>query len=212
MKLYIGLFLAATMWFIMFSVSTDFTNTIHHNYFWYAMSTSTFLLTLYSLLNQKDKLKSLFKFEIKYVWIGIIHAVLLYLLSRFGMWLLMYLFDWAAPQIEAIYQTRNQANPYLIGSLLVFLIAPAEEIFWRGFIQDKFIQKYGLKIGTLIGIFLYVFVHIWAFNPLLLLAALVLGVHWSIMYSKFGSIVPGIISHSIWDCLIFVVLPVPLSF
>jgi membrane protease YdiL (CAAX protease family) len=208
MKLYFGIAAAAILWFIMFSVSLDFTVLVHHNYFWVAMCTSTFLLTIYSLINQKDKLKQLFKFEWKYVWIGIIHAVLLYLLSRFGMWLLINLFDWATPQIEAIYQTRNQASPYLIGALLVFLIAPAEEIFWRGFVQDRLLQKYGLKIGTGIAIFLYVFVHIWAFNPLLLLAALVLGVHWSIMYSKFNSLVPGIISHAIWDCMIFVVLPV----
>ena len=208
MKLIIGVVLAAFFWFVMFSISLDFTKLIHYNYFWYAMSFSTITLTIYSLINQRDKLKELFVFKWKYVWIGIIHAVLLYLLSRFGMWLLVYLFDWAPAQIEAIYQTRNQASPYIVGALLFFLIAPAEEIFWRGFVQQKFIDKYGLKWGTIIAIFLYTFVHIWAFNPLLLLAAMVLGVHWSIMYSKFGTLTPGIISHAVWDCLIFVVFPV----
>lgn len=208
MKLIIGVVLAAFFWFVMFSISLDFTKLIHYNYFWYAMSFSTVTLTIYSLINQRDKLKELFVFKWKYVWIGIIHAVLLYLLSRFGMWLLVYLFDWAPAQIEAIYQTRNQASPYIVGALLFFLIAPAEEIFWRGFVQQKFIDKYGLKWGTIIAIFLYTFVHIWAFNPLLLLAAMVLGVHWSIMYSKFGTLTPGIISHAVWDCLIFVVFPV----
>ena len=208
MKLIIGVVLAAFFWFVMFSISLDFTKLIHYNYFWYAMTFSTITLTIYSLINQRDKLKVLFVFKWKYVWIGIIHAVLLYLLSRFGMWLLVYLFDWAPAQIEAIYQTRNQASPYIVGALLFFLIAPAEEIFWRGFVQQKFIDKYGLKWGTIIAIFLYTFVHIWAFNPLLLLAAMVLGVHWSIMYSKFGTLTPGIISHAVWDCLIFVVFPV----
>ena len=208
MKLIIGVVLAAIFWFVMFSISLDFTKLIHYNYFWYAMSFSTITLTIYSLINQRYKLKDLFVFEWKYVWIGVIHAVLLYLLSRFGMWLLVYLFDWAPAQIEAIYQTRNQASPIIVGALLFFLIAPAEEIFWRGFVQQKFIDKYGLKWGTIIAIFLYTFVHIWAFNPLLLLAAMVLGVHWSIMYSKFGTLTPGIISHAVWDCLIFVVFPV----
>ena len=208
MTLTIGVVAAAIFWFIMFSVSTEFTKLIHYNYFWYAMSISTLSLTVYSLINQKSNLKDLFKFEKKYILIGIVHAILLYLLSRFGMWLLVYMFDWATSQIEAIYQTRNQASPYLIGALLFFLIAPAEEIFWRGFVQNRFITKFGLKQGTVITIFLYTFVHIWAMNPLLLLAALVLGVHWSIMYSKYRSIVPGIISHAFWDCLIFVILPV----
>lgn len=210
MILAIGVVLAAFFWFVMFSGSFEFTKIIHHNYFWYAMSFSTLTLTAFSLITQKDKLKNLFKFEWKYIWIGLIHAVLLYLLSRFGMWLLVYLFDWAPGQIEAIYQTRNQANPYFIGALLFLLIAPAEEIFWRGFVQQRFMEKFGLKSGTIIAIFLYCIVHIWAFNPLLLLAALVLGVHWSIMYFRFGSLIPGIISHAVWDCLIFVVLPVSL--
>lgn len=208
MVLTVGIILATFFWFVMFSVSFEFTKLIHYNYFWYAMSFSTITLTVYSLINQKSKIKELFAFKWKYVLIGVIHAILLYLLSRFGMWFLVYIFDWAAPQIEAIYQTRNQANPYFIGALLFFLIAPAEEIFWRGFVQQRFLEKFGLKQGTAIAIFLYTFVHIWAFNPLLLLAALVLGVHWSIMYSKFGSLTPGIISHAVWDCLIFVVLPV----
>lgn len=210
MKLVIGIFAAVFFWFVMFSVSFEFTQLVHHNYFWYAMTFSTLSLTVYSLINQKHKIKQLFRFEWKFVLIGIIHAILLYLLSRFGMWLLVYLFDWAGPQIEAIYQTRNQASPYLIGALLFFLIGPSEEIFWRGFVQDKFLDKYGVKVGTALAIFLYVFVHIWAFNPLLLLAALVLGVHWSIMYSKFNSLIPGIVSHALWDALIFVILPISL--
>jgi len=210
MILYIGILAATFFWFVMFSISFDFTKLIHYNYFWYAMSFSTLSLTIFSLINQRSKLKNLFQFEKKYIWIGIVHAIVLYLLSRFGMWLLVYLFDWAPAQIEAIYQTRNQANPYFIGALLFLLIAPAEEIFWRGFVQERFLSKYGDKIGTAIAIFLYVFVHIWALNPLLLLAALVLGVHWSIMYTKFKSIVPGIISHAVWDTLIFVILPVSL--
>ncbi|MBX3042213.1 MAG: CPBP family intramembrane metalloprotease [Candidatus Kapabacteria bacterium] len=207
-KLFFGITLAAIFWFIMFSISLDFTKLVHYNYFWYAMTFSTLTLTAYSLVIQKGKLKELFEFKWKYIWIGIIHAILLYLLSRFGMWLLVYMFDWAAPQIEAIYQTRNQASPYFIGALLFFLIAPAEEIFWRGYVQDSFLIKFGKRNGTMIAIFLYSFVHIWALNPLLLLAALVLGIHWSIMYTKFGTLTPGIVSHAVWDCLIFVIFPV----
>jgi hypothetical protein len=125
-------------------------------------------------------------------------------------WLFVQFFDWTIPQIQAIYQTRTQADPMLIATLLLFLIAPAEEIFWRGFIQERLIQKIGIKRGTIIGIVLYSMVHIWALNPMLLLAALVLGIHWSLMYAKYRNLVPGIISHAVWDVLIFVVLPISL--
>jgi membrane protease YdiL (CAAX protease family) len=207
-KLIIGLLIAGTFWFMMFATFTPLTSSIHYNYFWIGMSIAATTLILYSLINNKGRLKEMFSFEWKFLWIGLIHAVLLYALSRFGIWLFTNFFDSTVPQILAVYQTRLQAPFWLIGFLLVFLIGPAEEIFWRGFVQDRLMIKFGVKQGTAIAIFFYTFVHIWAFNPMLLLAAFVVGLHWSIMYSKFKSLIPGIISHSVWDLLIFVVLPV----
>ncbi|MCX6145762.1 MAG: CPBP family glutamic-type intramembrane protease, partial [Candidatus Kapabacteria bacterium] len=67
------------------------------------------------------------------------------------------------------------------------------------------------KNAMRITILLYMLVHIWAMNPMLLLAALVLGLHWGYMYYKFGSLIPGIISHSLWDTIIFVILPISLN-
>ena len=205
---YIGLGLAALFWFVMFSPSFEITSFIHNNYFWQAMAISTVTLSLFTLIIEKNRLKQIFAFKWSYVLIGVIHATLLYLLSRFGVWIFSELFDWAVPQIQAIYLTREQASPMVIGLLLFFLIGPAEEFFWRGFIQDRLIKKIGVKQGTILAIFLYSFVHIWAFNPMLLVAAFVLGLHWSILYSKYNSIVPGLISHCLWDIAIFVVLPV----
>lgn len=208
MKLYIGILLAAIFWFVMFSPSFELTNLIHTNYFWYAMTVATTVLSLFTFINEKPRMKQIFEFKWKYVWIGIGHAIFLYLLSRFGVWIFSELFDWAVPQIQAVYATRSQASPMLIAGLLMFLIGPAEEFFWRGFVQHHLIEKIGIKKGTAIAIALYSFVHIWAFNPMLLLAAFVLGLHWSIIYAKYKSIVPGLISHCLWDVAIFVVLPV----
>jgi hypothetical protein len=55
---------------------------------------------------------------------------------------------------------------------------------------------------------LYCLMHICALNPMLLIAALVLGAHWSYLYWRFGSLVPGIASHALWDVTIFVIFPV----
>ncbi len=205
---YIGLGLAVFFWFVMFSPSFEITSFIHNNYFWQAMAISTIILSIFTLFIERSRLKQIFDFKWKFVLIGVIHAVLLYLLSRFGVWIFSELFDWAVPQIQAIYLTRDQASPLIIASLLVFLIGPAEEIFWRGFIQDRLIKKIGEKQGTILAILLYSFVHIWAFNPMLLVAAFVLGLHWSILYAKYNSIIPGLVSHCLWDVAIFVLLPV----
>jgi membrane protease YdiL (CAAX protease family) len=203
-----GICIAAFLWFMMFSHFPPIAVVIHTQYFWYAMTFSTILLSCFSLYTQRDSLKKIFAFEWKYVWIGILHAVILYGMSRLGVYIFSQVFTGVMPQIESIYQTRSQLSPTIIAPLLFFIIAPAEEIFWRGFVQNKLMEKYGLTKGTVIGIILYSGVHIWALNPMLLLAALVLGVHWSFMYRRFGSIVPGVISHALWDTAIFVVLPV----
>jgi len=192
----------------MFSHFPEIAVVIHTQYFWYAMTFSTVLLSVYSMYFQRNTLASIFAFERKFVLIGVVHAVILYGMSRLGVFIFSHFFDGVIPQIESIYQTRSQLSPTIIAPLLFFLIAPAEEIFWRGFVQNKLMKRYGLTKGTIIGICLYSGVHIWALNPMLLLAALVLGIHWSIMYRRYHSIVPGIISHAIWDTAIFVLLPV----
>ncbi len=206
--LYLGIFVAAFFWFLMFFMGWEFSKTIHNQYFWIMMSIATIILSTFSIIMQKSKLKEIFKFEWKFVYIGVIHAALLYLLSRFGIWLFTQFFTSVRPQIEAIYHTRTEADPLVIGLLLLFLIGPSEEIFWRGYVQDNFMKKFGGKVGTIMAIALYTLVHIWAFNPMLLLAATVLGIHWSIMFYRFKSIVPGIISHALWDFAIFVVFPI----
>lgn len=207
-KTYIGIFIAAIFWFLMFATFTDFTANIHYHNFWIVMSIATITLTAYSLINDKSRIKELFEFKWKYVVFGLIHAILLYGLSRLGVWIFSTLFEWTIPQIQAVYQTRQQASPYLISFLLFFLIAPAEEIFWRGFAHHNLIKKFGVKAATVLSILLYTFVHLWAFNPMLLIAAFVLGLHWTLIYNKFRTLLPGIISHAVWDVLIFVIFPV----
>ncbi|MBI3258414.1 MAG: CPBP family intramembrane metalloprotease, partial [Ignavibacteriae bacterium] len=144
----------------------------------------------------------------KFIPIGIGHALILYAMSRLGVYLMTEVFTGVKPQIEAIYQTRSQLSSLIIAPLLFFLIAPAEEIFWRGFVQHRMMAKLGSWRGTILTVTLYASVHIWAMNPMLLLAAAVLGVHWGIVYRRFGSLIPGIISHALWDTAIFVILPV----
>jgi len=61
--------------------------------------------------------------------------------------------------------------------------------------------------GLLLATCLYGFVHIWAFNLSLLLAALTAGLFWGILYMREKSLVPVIISHSLWSSTIFVFLP-----
>jgi membrane protease YdiL (CAAX protease family) len=50
-------------------------------------------------------------------------------------------------------------------------------------------------------------VHVWSFNLMLMLAATLCGIFWGLVYLRFGRVWPGLISHALWDCLIFAVIP-----
>lgn len=209
-KLIIGVLLGAFFWFFMFSSFPEIASQIHNHYFWYAMTFATICLSAYSLINQKEKLKTIFQINKKFILIGIAHAIILFGISRLGVFVITNFFSFASGQLQAIYATKSQASPMLIAPLLFFIIGPSEEIFWRGYVQDKFMEFFGDRKGWLITTAIYSLVHIWALNPMLMLAAIVLGLHWGFLYMKYKSIIPGLVSHAIWDTLIFVILPVTL--
>jgi hypothetical protein len=152
----------------------------------------------------------MFAFELRFVIWGLLHALFLYGLSRLGVFLITEIFPGARPQLEAIYATREQLDSAVIAALLVLFIAPCEEIFWRGLVLEELLARFSSRYALGIATGLYTAVHIWAMNPMLLLAAFVLGAHWCLLYFKFKSLVPGLISHLLWDVMIFVAFPIAL--
>jgi len=202
-KVIIGFLIALGFWFMMFSPWTkDSVN------FWYAMLAATSVLTFYSLYFGRKDLKTVYRFEFSHIIIGLVSAVVLYLIFYAGNFFSHLLFDFSKQQINNIYSTKEQADKIFIGLALFLWIGPAEEIFWRGFAQHRLMQKYGDFNGFIITTLIYAFVHIWAFNFMLFMAALICGLFWGWMYYRYKSVVPGIISHAVWDAVIFVILPI----
>ena len=71
-----------------------------------------------------------------------------------------------------------------------------------------FTQKRNAPIGIAVTTFLYVMVHIPTGNPILMLAAFTCGLFWGIGYWASGSLIPVLVSHMVWDPLIFVIMPI----
>lgn len=204
----LGISTAVVFWFCLFWPLSTLTRLLHDQYFWFGMAVATSVLGIGTLYVQRDALRRLFHFEWSMLAVGALHALGLYALSWLGVWLLATFFAWVMPQIEAIYITREQLDETLIVVLLVFVIAPFEEIFWRGLVLDRLLKIWSPKIAFATAVTLYCLVHISALNPMLLIAALVLGAHWSYLFLRFQSLVPGIVSHVLWDVAIFVVFPI----
>jgi len=176
--------------------------------FWLLMTLSSVTLAASALFFQRKNLSENFRFKTVYIAVGIFSAFVLYMAFSMGNFAALKLFSFADKQISGIYDLKTQANPVIVGILLFFFIGPAEEIFWRGFIQEKLAHRLGPLNGYLIAASIYGAVHLWAFSFMLFAAALVCGLFWGFIYMRYRSLWPGIISHALWDVFIFVLFPV----
>ena len=103
---------------------------------------------------------------------------------------------------------KDGANPLLLSLLLAFVIGPAEEIFWRGYIQRSLIGKYGEWTALIATTIIYTLVHVWSFNFILIMAAMVCGIFWGLLYKYNKNLVTLIISHAVWDVSVFILFPI----
>jgi uncharacterized protein len=110
-------------------------------------------------------------------------------------------------QIRDIYTLRNLAPPAETAARLVTIIGPAEEIFWRGLVQEALMRRYGRWMGAALAAVAYSGVHVTANNFTLMGAAGVAGAHWCALYAAGVPLGALIVSHSLWDVWIFLVQP-----
>ena len=182
--------------------------------FWLMMSIATTVLIVVSCvfgwpLFEKEEI------NLRNIILGIVLAIILYIIFWTGNKFIVYLsslkpglFSDRIKNLNSIYANSQQFSSILISGLLFFPIGFGEEIFWRGFIQHFFTQKWNAPIGFAVTTFLYVMVHIPTGNPILMLAAFTCGLFWGIGYWASGSLIPVLVSHMVWDPLIFVIMPI----
>ncbi|MDT8718624.1 CPBP family intramembrane metalloprotease [Clostridium sp. 19966] len=194
----ISLTIVPVLWYIIF-VLKPFN-------FWIEMSISILFLGIIAVAGDRELL-SLKKLTLKNILIGVGSAVLLYFVFYVGNIISGYLFPFKDAQITSVYSNRAQGSSLLIGLLLLFIIGPGEEIYWRGFIQNTLSKKFGENKGYILATLLYAGVHIITFNFMLVVAALVCGMFWGWIYKKERNLATIIISHAVWDFSIFVLFP-----
>lgn len=202
-KLRIAILVAAIFWFVMFSPWTA-----PHLNFWYVMMLAAGTLTGMSIFFGKNW-KSTISFNLKDILLGIGSAVILWGIFYLGNEISTLLFDFARPQVDTIYVMKDGESPVFLALALLFWIGPAEEIFWRGYVQRRLEDtKYGKWGAFVITTIIYALVHIWAFNFMLLMAALVCGIFWGLIYAVNRNLVTVLISHALWDVAVFILFPI----
>ncbi len=208
-RLVIAVLTAALLWFYMFSPWTGgWPN------FWVVMSCSAVILTTLGLSFTPDR-KELLKIEKPALQLlgGIVIAFALWGIFWIGDKVSAWMFTFARPEVDSVYAMKTGLPTWLIAVLLLCLIGPAEELFWRGYVQRTMSRILGGKNpedkAFIITAVIYALVHIWSFNFMLIMAALVAGLVWGLIYRLRPQALPAlIISHALWDALVFVLLPI----
>ena len=192
----LSLVLAAALWILVFLIRPfDF---------WTMLASATFILLIIAVLVSHEKLA--LHASVALILYGIVTAVLLYGLFYFGFEITKSnpIFSQG---ISQVYGLRSNEPRWLIAVLLIFPIGVGEELYWRGLIQRTFAERKGSNAGLIIASLAYALVHLPTLNPPLILTALIGGLVWGSLYKFTNSLVPGIVSHVLWDLMIFVLLP-----
>jgi len=193
---------AAVFWFFLFSPMIEGLN------FWTALPIAAGSLAAWGIWcggvpicrNQ---------FRLSAVGMGAASALMLYVIFYVGNLTAKLMFDFAPGQVGSIYAMKESNSPLLIALMLLFVSSPAEELFWRGFLQKWAMSRWGQIAGWLIASLCYTAVHIVSGNFILVMAALIAGLFWGLLYLVLkGNLLPIIISHALWTFGIFLVMPI----
>ncbi len=179
--------------------------------FWWWMTAN--LLVLLGLVGLADRqwrralVGDLRDHPARKIVLGILSAAVLYGVFWAGNQASRYLFAGAAQDIAGVYAFKGRAAALRIVLLMVFVIGPGEELFWRGFLQRRLQDTLGPWSGWLLATAVYAAIHVATGNLILVLAAGVCGAFWGWLYLRYRSMFLNAVSHTVWDIVIFILFP-----
>lgn len=202
-RLLFTLLVATVLWTVMFCPLTA-----PHINFWYMMVASAGVLACMAMFFAPGLWRKLRVTPADLFW-GVVIAVALWLLFWVGDKLSQLMFDFARPQVDTIYGMKDGESPLLLTLLMLFIIGPAEEIFWRGYVQQALSSRFNANVGFVLATLVYALVHAGSCNFMLTMAALVAGFVWGAIYRFFpGRLAALVISHALWDVAVFIWFPI----
>lgn len=172
--------------------------------FWVKLGLTASTVAGYALLWERPRVR----FTPASVGIGVLSAALLYVVFYAGNALAPLIVPGAGSQVGGIYDLGEGASRAAVFLLLFLVTGPAEEIFWRGFLQGRLMARLGPAGGYVAATLVYGGVHAFSGNLMLVLAAVVAGAWWGAQYLWRRDLAALIVSHSLWSAVIFTVAPV----
>jgi membrane protease YdiL (CAAX protease family) len=180
------------------------------DFWWWLTANLAFLLLLVALLDRDWRKEILgdVKAGLPYkIGLGLLSAGVLFGLFYAGNIFSRKFLPFAGTGIADIYGFKAQASPLRVALLMVLVIGPGEELFWRGFLQRRVQQEQGPWKGFAIATSVYALIHIGSGNLMLILAAGLCGLCWGFLYLRARSLLTNMVSHTVWDISIFLLFP-----
>jgi len=180
------------------------------DFFWWMSLSMVVVLTLALILDHscRQTLREDVSHKIiKKIVTGLISAGILYVVFLAGNFFVRHVMGDSGQQISDVYSYKGQASPLRIILLMVFIIGPGEELFWRGFLQGNLMARFGRIQGLIMTTLIYSLMHLASGNILLVIAAFVCGLFWGWLYLHYRSMVVNVVSHTAWDVVVFMVIP-----
>ncbi len=173
--------------------------------FWFGTSVNIWLLgtlsSFYNGLGIKEE-----DINIKSSTIGISSGLLLFVLFYVGSLVFKNIFPEIYLQLFDITELKEQTSVLMASLCIVFITSPNEELFWRGYVQKKLSEFVRPTIAIVLSTLLYASVLIITGNVLLILAALVAGFYWALLFEYTKNLYITIISHAVWALGAFFIL------
>jgi membrane protease YdiL (CAAX protease family) len=165
--------------------------------FWERMTLTGFVLGAMAVANEPELRRM--RWRGRDVALGLGSAAVLYGIFQVGDRFARAVMPRGSKEIREIYALRTLAPKEEIGARLATVIGPAEELFWRGFVQRR--------AGGLVAAAAYGGAHLVTGNTTLIGAAAVAGMYWGLLRALGMSMPALITSHIAWDIWIFLLAP-----
>jgi membrane protease YdiL (CAAX protease family) len=174
--------------------------------FWDRMTATGLTLGSLALFSEEDLRK--IRFTPQDLMVGLGSAGVLYGVFVVGDKLARAILPRGGEEIASIYDLGTLGAQVGVGARLALIIGPAEELFWRGLVQKRLIERYGSVKGAVLGTAAYGGAHLVTGNVTLIGAASVAGAFWGGLHALDVPIGALIISHAVWDVLTFLIAPI----
>ena len=146
-------------------------------------------------------------FTVKGIFIGLISGFILYSFFFLSYILIKEWFPYFMPFIIDLYNVVGPTQFWHF-FMLTIIIIPGEEIFWRGYVQEKLSLFFSSKWSKItVASILYGVAHIWTGNPMLIAAAIAGGLFWGFLYYWKKNIYIVILSHYTFNLFLLILLP-----